>query len=153
LVSAEISLAASLVEAEWGHTYAQRFITEATDLLHRAFSSPFGAFDSLGSIRGVGIIVKGDIDYALWGIAWLVVSPSHRGLGIGEALIRAMTRYATDNQREFPSPYAVIQLTTRVPEYFLRLGFVEAAKWGDGGSSRLMILDTRNAKGVGHETH
>ncbi len=148
----ELPLARYLIDSEWGSSYAQRFTSEATNLLRRAFCTPFAALDSTHSIVGIGTITKADIDYALWGIAWLVVSPEHRGLGIGGALIRAMTQYAITNQREFPSSHTVIHLTTRTPAYFRRLGFIEAVRWGDGEASHLMILDTRKTEGAEHET-
>jgi predicted N-acetyltransferase YhbS len=143
LSTSEIASAARLIDNQWGAQYSRLFEAEALQLSTRPYSATLGAFDRMGTLLGNVVLAKADIDYSLWGLAWLVVAQPFQKRGIGKELITAAIQHARAHQHHFPESSTVLQLTTRTPDYFSRLGFKSATSWEkDGGRSHLMIFDT-----------
>jgi len=147
LSPAEIHQAADIVTAEWGEKYGKLFIEESMLSATIEGSATYGIVSDAGKVIATGTIVKSMIDYALWGITWVVVDPAIRKQGLGTEITRALIDHARANGSRFPSQSVVIELTTTTPEYYTRFGFKPVTRWGEGRSSHLMILDTKDYAG------
>lgn len=144
LATSEFMHAATLVESEWGQEYSQRFIKESVCNATIEGSATYGLVTHSGRVVATGTVVKSSIDYALWGITWVVVDPSFRGQGVGSEMIRTLIKHARERRGMFPSKSTVVELTTSKPDYYTRFGFQSVAQWGEENKSTLMILDLRH---------
>jgi N-acetylglutamate synthase-like GNAT family acetyltransferase len=64
----------------------------------------------------------------------LAVSPAARGRGIGQALVRQLLQDSAEN-----GPI-LISLTTRIPQFFISLGFKEVGNLADGSVAMVQCL-------------
>ena len=64
----------------------------------------------------------------------LAVLPAARGFGIGKALVRQLLQDSAANESTF------ISLTTRIPPFFISLGFKEVGGLGDGSVAMVQCL-------------
>jgi ribosomal protein S18 acetylase RimI-like enzyme len=64
----------------------------------------------------------------------LAVAPQARGQGLGQALVK---RLLTDTAAGEP---AMVSLTTRIPQFFVPLGFQHCGQLADSSSAMLVIL-------------
>lgn len=141
LTPTQIAKAAEIVSNEWGANYSKLFMEESAVNGTITGSATYGLVSKTGDIVATGTIVKSCIDYALWGITWVVVDKELRGQGLGSDLTKTLIEHAVANKKLFPSEHAVIELTTQTPDYYTRFGFKVVTQWG---TSNLMVLDTAN---------
>lgn len=127
-----------LVCSEWGNSYAAHFLEEVRSLVDLRAHVLFGVFSETKDLLAIGLITKEQIDYALWGITWLVVKKEHRKQGIGKTLLERMEDFAAVSQADYPTDDCLILLTTATPDYYRRFKYEVIKQWNQ---STLMIKD------------
>lgn len=134
----EINEASRLIQKQWGTTYSMFFVEEASKLMKESSSAVYGKFSSTGSLEGVGMVTKDQIDYSLWGITWLVVCEELRGRGIGSELLLTLEGFAAVGQCSYPTKDCLVLLTTTIPDFYTKRGYQIIREWRD---TTLMIKD------------
>lgn len=136
----EIPEASKLIRKQWGDLYGAFFADEAETLIQQPSNAVYGNFSDDGSLQGLGMVTKDQIDYALWGITWLVVSEKERERGIGSKILSTLEEYAVINQNDYPTNDCLVLLTTTMPGFYIKRGYKVVSKWQN---TELMIKNLR----------
>jgi GNAT superfamily N-acetyltransferase len=128
------------VAAEWNRDdLADFFIRQATN----AYDNDGGCYGSLdlhGKVQAVGLITRSEINFAVWGISWLVVRSDVRRRGQGTDVVATMQEHAIRATLGAPGETFIIQLATQIPDFYARLGFTSLLRWSNNHSLMARVL-------------
>ena len=137
LTEKNIMAASNLIEAEWGSDHKNSFHEESQEFLNKkayeaAMMGIFNMDDPMNpELFGLGCVIKDPIDYAVWGITWVVVAPEHQNKGLGSRLMNELELHASKHHNYFPTENCVVLLTTTKPEFYKKLNYSDIAYWNN----------------------